>query len=164
MRCTIREHLVAGRLVGVEEEEGNHEGEQAGGFGEGKTKDGIREELASESRVASDAIDERAEDSANADTSARETDRGSACAVHLGSCDERSGRGLDDDAPGLHRTADHGGRERVPAAIEEQAVTASRLASSGDDGAGNASLSLCRRHQTIGLLEAHTGDGADRPA
>jgi hypothetical protein len=59
--------------------------------------------------------------------------------VHLGSRNERSGRGLDDDAPGLHRTADHGGRECVPAAIEKQAVTASRLASSGDDGAGNAS-------------------------
>jgi len=33
-------------LVGVEEEEGNHEGEQAGSFGEGKAQDGVREKLA----------------------------------------------------------------------------------------------------------------------
>ena len=32
-------------LVSVEEEESNHEGEQAGGFGEGKAENGILEEL-----------------------------------------------------------------------------------------------------------------------
>lgn len=32
-------------LVGVEEEESNHQGEQAGGFGEGKAQNGVREKL-----------------------------------------------------------------------------------------------------------------------
>lgn len=41
----IRQHLVS-----VEKEEGNHEGEQAGSFGKGETKDGKREELACSAR------------------------------------------------------------------------------------------------------------------
>jgi hypothetical protein len=32
-------------LVGVEKEEGNHQGEQASSFREGETQDGVREEL-----------------------------------------------------------------------------------------------------------------------
>lgn len=35
----------ASHLVGVQEEEGHHEGEQAGSFGESETKNGVREEL-----------------------------------------------------------------------------------------------------------------------
>lgn len=34
------------RLVGVQEQEGHHQGEQTGGFGKGETEDGVREELA----------------------------------------------------------------------------------------------------------------------
>jgi len=41
-RCTLH-------LVGVQHEERNHEGEEAGGFGEGETKNGVREELTCES-------------------------------------------------------------------------------------------------------------------
>lgn len=97
--------------------------------------------LTSESRVARDTIDERAKDSANSDTGTRKTDGGGTGSVHLGSRDQgRSGR-LDDDAPRLHGTANHGGGERVATAIEKQAVAASSLAGgdSGDDGAWDAS-------------------------
>ena len=34
------------RLVGVQEQEGHHQGEQTGGFGKGEPEDGVREELA----------------------------------------------------------------------------------------------------------------------
>jgi hypothetical protein len=44
-------------LVGVEEEESNHEGEQAGGFGEGEAKNGILEELTWSTRPVSTSID-----------------------------------------------------------------------------------------------------------
>lgn len=95
--------------------------------------------LTSEGGVAGDAIDERAEDGANADAGASETDGGSASTMHLGGRDEGGSRGLDDDAPGLHGAADHGGGERVTGAIEDQAVAAGRLACSGrDDGARDA--------------------------
>lgn len=59
-------------------------------------------------RVASDAIDERAEDGTDSDTSSRKTDRGSTGAAHLGSRDKRGGRRLNDDAPRLHRIANYG--------------------------------------------------------
>jgi hypothetical protein len=98
--------------------------------------------LTSKSRVASDTVDERAEDSANSDTGTRKADGGGTCSVHLGSRDQGRGGRLDDDAPRLHRTANHRGGEGVATAIEKQAIAASRLAGGGDggdDGAWDAS-------------------------
>ena len=45
MRDAIRERA-SPCLVGVEQEESDHEGEQPGGFGEGKAQDGVRKKLA----------------------------------------------------------------------------------------------------------------------
>ena len=96
--------------------------------------------LTSKSRVAGDAVDESAKDGADSDTGTGETDGGGTRSVDLGGRDQGRGGGLDDDAPRLHRTTDHGGGECVTGAIEKQAVTASRLASrGGDDGAWKAS-------------------------
>lgn len=88
-------------------------------------------------------MDEGAENGANADTSASETDRGKTGTVHLGRGDDGSGGRLDDNTPALHGIADHGRGKRVAGAIEHETMAASQrlLASSRDDGAWDASWS-----------------------
>jgi hypothetical protein len=90
--------------------------------------------LTSHGRVASDTVDEGAENSADTDTSTGQADRGRTSTVHLGSRDDGGSGRLDDDAPRLHGAAHHGRRKSGAAAIEKQAVAASRPAGSGDGG------------------------------
>lgn len=96
--------------------------------------------LTSEGRVASNTVDERAEDGADTDTSASETNGGGTSTVNLGSSDDGGGSRLDDDASGLHHTTHHVGGEVLAGAIEEQAVADSGLlAYRADDGAWDGS-------------------------
>lgn len=143
--------------------------------------------LTSEGRVASNTIDESGEDGADANTSASETDSSGTCTVNLGSSDDGSSSGLDDDAPRLHDTTHHIGSEVIAGAIEEQTVADSRLlAYRANDGAWNGSYGNCvnkrvvesreadneggilrtlrRRHKTERLLHAHTSDGSSHLA
>jgi len=96
--------------------------------------------LTSEGRVAGNAVDESAKDGADTDTSASETDGGGTSTVDLGSSDDGGGRGLDDDAAGLHDATHHVGGEVIAGAIEEQAMAdGGLLAYRADDGAGDGS-------------------------
>ena len=143
-------------LVGVEEEESNHEGEQAGGFGEGEAKNGILEELTWSTRpvstsidgsqrhrrrlttdggVAGGTLDQGAEDVSDTNTGTGEADRGETGTVDLGSGHDGSRGRLDNDAAGLHGVA----HERRGEALADEAIAASRLARSREDGAGDAS-------------------------
>jgi len=54
--------------------EGNHQVEQTNGFDEGETKNGVREELATEGGVAGNAVEEGGEDETNTDTGTSQTD------------------------------------------------------------------------------------------
>ena len=54
--------------------EGNHEVEKTDGFDESETQNGVREELASESRVAGNTVQEGSEDETDTDTSTGKTD------------------------------------------------------------------------------------------
>jgi hypothetical protein len=99
-----------------------------------------RSMLTSEGGVASNTLDESAEDASDTDTSTSEAHGGETGTLHLGGGQDGSGRGLDDDTALLHGVADHVVGEVVACAIEEEtAAGSSRLASSGEDGAGDAS-------------------------
>jgi hypothetical protein len=54
--------------------EGNHEVEKTDGLDEGETQNGIREELATESRVAGNTVKESGEDKTDTDTGTSQTD------------------------------------------------------------------------------------------
>lgn len=58
--------------------EGNHEVEKTNGLDEGETQNSVREELAAESRVAGNAVEEGGEDEADTNTGTSQTDGGSA--------------------------------------------------------------------------------------
>lgn len=144
-------------LVGVEEEESNHEGEQAGSFGEGETQNCVREELASLGWVASNTTDEGTEDVSNTDTSTGKTDGSETGTLHLASSKNGSGRGLSDDTTGLHGGAHQGRSEGIASLAEDEAMTASRLACCREDGARKT-----RSLRDHGLRT--TGDSADQLA
>jgi hypothetical protein len=96
--------------------------------------------LTSKGGVASNTVDESGEDASDTDTSTSETHGGETSTLHLGSGQDGSGRGFDDDTPLLHGIADHVVGEVVAGAIEDEtAASSSWLADSGEDGAGDAS-------------------------
>ena len=64
--------------------EGNHEIEETDGLDEGETENGVREELATEGRVAGNTVDEGGEDEIDTDTGTGKTDGGRAHADVLG--------------------------------------------------------------------------------
>lgn len=65
--------------------EGNHEIEETDGLDEGEAENGVREELATESGVAGDTVEEGSEDETDTDTGAGQTDGGGTHAEVLGS-------------------------------------------------------------------------------
>lgn len=64
--------------------EGNHEIEKTDGLDESETKNGVREELATESGVAGNTVDEGSEDETDTDTSTSKTNGGRAHTNVLG--------------------------------------------------------------------------------
>jgi len=58
--------------------ESNHQVEQTNGLDEGKAQDGVREQLASQGRVAGRGADQGGEDKTDTDASTRQTDSGRA--------------------------------------------------------------------------------------
>ena len=71
--------------------EGNHQVEQTNGLDESETQNGVREELATEGRVAGDGVQEGSEDETDTDTSTSQTDGGSAHTQILGDLDHGLG-------------------------------------------------------------------------
>lgn len=71
--------------------EGNHEVEKTDGLDESETKNGIGEELATESGVAGNTVEEGSEDETDTDTSTSETNGSSAHAQVLGDLDHSLG-------------------------------------------------------------------------
>lgn len=64
--------------------EGNHEVEKTNGLDEGETKNGVREELATEGGVAGNAVQESGEDETDTDTGTSQTNGSSAHTNVLG--------------------------------------------------------------------------------
>jgi hypothetical protein len=71
--------------------EGNHEVEKTNGFDESETQNGVREELATEGRVAGNAVQECSEDETDTDTGTSETNGGRAHTNVLGDLDHGLG-------------------------------------------------------------------------
>lgn len=71
--------------------EGNHEVEETNGLDEGETKNGVREELATEGRVAGNGVEEGSEDETNTDTGTSQTDGGGTHTKVLGDLDHGLG-------------------------------------------------------------------------
>jgi hypothetical protein len=127
-------------LCDVKEEERHHEGEEAGGFSEGETENGVLEELTPKGRVACDTLDKGTENRTDTDTSTGETDGSDTGALNLGSCDHGGGGGLSDDAAGLDDVAGgvvlEGIADRV---VHDEAVLGGRDA----DGSCGESVNGC---------------------
>lgn len=64
--------------------EGNHEIEETNGLNESETENGVREELATESRVAGNTVQESGEDETDTDTGTSQTNDGRAHTQVLG--------------------------------------------------------------------------------
>lgn len=71
--------------------EGNHEIEETNGLDEGETKNGVREELATEGRVAGNGVEEGGEDETDTDTGTSQTDGGRTHTEVLGDLDHGLG-------------------------------------------------------------------------
>jgi hypothetical protein len=67
--------------------EGNHQVEKTDGLDESETQNGVREELATESRVAGNTVEESGEDETDTDTSTSQTNGGRAHTQVLGDLD-----------------------------------------------------------------------------
>jgi hypothetical protein len=71
--------------------EGNHEVEETNGLDESETQNGVREELATEGRVAGNGVQESGEDETDTDTGTSKTNGGSAHTNVLGHLDHGLG-------------------------------------------------------------------------
>lgn len=71
-------------LESEQQHEGHHETEETHGFGQGETQDGVGEELLLETRVASIADDQAAEDCADTSSGTGDSDGGGTSADVLG--------------------------------------------------------------------------------
>lgn len=71
--------------------EGNHEVEKTNGFDESETQNGVREELATEGRVAGNTVEESSEDETDTDTGTSQTNGGRAHTNVLGDLDHSLG-------------------------------------------------------------------------
>lgn len=115
---TVPDRQLWGRGVNTYElgHEGNHQIEQTNGLDEGETQNGVREQLAAESRVAGNTLDQGSEDQADTDTGTGQTNGGRAHtnvlgdlngsvgdlgAVHAAAGEGVLGGGLDEQAGGL---------------------------------------------------------------
>jgi hypothetical protein len=127
-------------LCDVKEEERHHEGEEASGFSEGETENGVLEKLTPEGRVAGDTLDEGTENRTDTDTSTSETDSSDTGTLDLGSSNHGGGGRLSDDAAGLDDVAAgvvlEGIADRV---VHDEAVLGGRDA----DGSYEVSVNGC---------------------
>jgi hypothetical protein len=122
-----RDETEASHLSNVKEQEGHHEREQAGGFSEGETQDGVLEELTTEGRVAGDTLDEATEHGSDTNTSTGEANGGKTSTLDLSSGDNGGGSGLGDDATGLdHVAAEVAGDGGASSVAENKAVLGQR--------------------------------------
>lgn len=71
--------------------EGNHEVEKTNGLDEGETQNGVREQLATEGRVAGNTVQESGEDETDTDTSTSQTDGGGTHTQVLGDLNQGVG-------------------------------------------------------------------------
>lgn len=71
--------------------EGNHQVEKTNGLDESETQNGVREELATEGRVAGNTVEESGEDETDTDTGTSQTDGGGTHTQVLGDLDHGVG-------------------------------------------------------------------------
>jgi hypothetical protein len=71
--------------------EGNHKVEKTNGFDESEAQNGVREELATEGRVAGNAVEEGGEDETDTDTGTSQTDGSGTHTQVLGDLDHGLG-------------------------------------------------------------------------
>jgi hypothetical protein len=122
----VRQSMQCTHLRDVEEQEGHHEREKAGGLSEGETQDGVLEELTPEGRVAGNTLDETAEHRSDTDTGTGKTDGSETGTLDLSGGDHGGSGGLDDDATLLNDVA--GGAVAEGTAGSDEAVLGGGLA------------------------------------
>lgn len=135
--------------------EGNHEVEETNSLDEGKTQDGVREELTTEGRVASNSVEEGGEDETDTDTGTSQTNGGRAHTQVLGDLDHglgdlgRVGTALD-----LEGISGRGLEQGVDLLAPERLERAGRA---WDDGVQLQGRPSRARKKFFSML---TGDGA----